>query len=149
MRDPTHQGLFQIRWEFVMFKALKSLVAVLISTSAFAAEKGTDEIPGWVLGVATGVAVAIGLTINQKRQGKKNADTWASIEPLLQKGPATLHEIAEGVKMTGFMGKGKVALALQEKTAAGHLEVIQAPAGTPQLEKVKFIKYKLKSPSSV
>jgi hypothetical protein len=127
-----------------VFKSPISVVAAFVSTSAWAAEQGADEVPGWVMGVATGVAVAIGLVINQMRQGKKNASIWASIEPILQKGPATLQEIAEGANMGGFMAKGKVVLALQEMTANGRLEVIEAPSGTPQLQKVKFIKYKLK-----
>jgi hypothetical protein len=121
------------------------LCVALMSTAAFAAEQPSDEIPGWVMGVVIGLSVSIGLMISQRLQGKKNTVVWASIEPLLQKGPATLQEIAEGTNMVGFIARGKVAMALQEMTAKGHIEVIEAPAGTPQLEKVKFIKYRLRN----
>jgi hypothetical protein len=59
-------------------------------------------------------------------------------------GPATLPELAEALNMTGLLAKGKVVMALQEMTSKGRIEVLDAPQGTPQLEKVKFIKYKLK-----
>jgi len=132
-----------------MFKLFKStFVAVAMTVAAapaLAAERGADELPGWVIAVAAGIAVAIGLMINRIRQRTKNVNVWASMEPILRKGPATLQELADGAGMSGFLAKGKIALALQDMTAQGRVEVIEARLGTPQLEKVKFIKYKLRS----
>jgi hypothetical protein len=125
-----------------VFKCV-AVVGALASTAAWAAEQPDEELPGWVVGAATGVGVTIGLAIHQRRQRKKNVSLWASLEPVLQKGPATLQELADGANLGGFLAKGKVVLALQEMTTSGRVEVIDAPPGTPQLEKVKFIKYKL------
>lgn len=131
---------------FEMFKSPFVAVAVAVAvTPAWAAERVADEPPRWVIGVAAGIAIAIGLIVSQMRRRKKNVNVWASIEPILRKGPATLQELADGAGMSGFMGKGKISLALQDMTAQGRVEVTEAPPGTPQLEKVKFIKYKLRS----
>lgn len=113
------------------------------AAQAQASQAASEEIPGWVMGAAIGLAVAIGLGINNSLQKKKNAGLWEKIEPVLKKGPPTLQEIADAVGMSGFYARGKVILALQEMTSSGRLETINAPDGTPQLEKVKFIKYRL------
>lgn len=130
---------------FTRTKIQSALICLGASSPAWAADQARDEIPGWVMSVAIAVAVAVGLAISQVRQRKRNASIGASIEPILQKGPATLQELAEGAGLGSFMGKGKVLLALQEMVASGRVEVIEAPEGTPQLEKVKFIKYKLRA----
>ena len=44
--------------------------------------------------------------------------------------------------MNSFMGRGRVVLALNELIQAGQVAVNDAPAGTPQLEKVKHITYR-------
>jgi hypothetical protein len=115
----------------------------LLVSLVLAQVENSDGVPGWVRSGAIGLSVAIGLLIYQRRQQKKNANLWQQIEPILQKGPATLHEISDSVGMSGFYARGKVALALQEMSAQGKVETIPAPDGTPQLEKVKYIKYRL------
>ena len=42
-----------------------------------------------------------------------------------------------------MMARGKVAMALNDMVTQGKVRVIQAPAATPQLQKVNFIKYEL------
>lgn len=113
-------------------------------TWAQAAQGNSEELPNWFMPLATGIGVLLGLVIQQARQKKKNAGLWEKIEPVLRGGPKTLQEIADAVGMSGFYARGKVVMALTEKTSNGQIEVLKAPEGTPQLEKVKFIKYRLK-----
>lgn len=99
-----------------------------------------------IISVATAVGVGIGLAIHQARQGKKNASLAEKIVPLLTtRGPLTLPVLAEALGMGSFMGRGKVVLALNEMVSQGTLEIVEAPAGTPQLKKVDFIQYRLKA----
>jgi hypothetical protein len=96
-----------------------------------------------IMSIAIGVGVSIGLVVASARQSKKNADLATRIEPLLrEKGPLTLPALAEAMGMGGFMARGKVVLALNELQANGQVEVIPAPEGTPQLEKVNHILYR-------
>lgn len=53
-------------------------------------------------------------------------------------------ELAGGLGMGGFLARGKVALALNELVNTGRVEVIDASRGTPQLEKVNHIRYRLR-----
>lgn len=116
-----------------------------VSATAGPAGPAEEGPPGWVLGGATGVAVAIGLAINAVLQRRRNRNVWGALEPVLRQGPATLGELTEATGMTGLMAKGKLVLALQEATTDGRLDVQPAPEGTPQLDKVKFIKYSLRA----
>lgn len=104
-----------------------------------------EILPPWFLGALVSGSVAVGLAINQTRQKKKSRKLWEWLEPVLKKGPATLPELQAALGMTGLFARGQVALALNEMTTAGRLEVTPAPAGTPQLKKVQFIKYGLRS----
>jgi hypothetical protein len=108
-------------------------------------EPASDEAPNWVMDVAIGASVALGLLINAFLQKRRNRNLWGTLEPVLRKGPATLAELTAAIGKTGFMSRGKVALALQEATGDGRVEVIPAPEGTPQLQKVKLIKYSLRA----
>lgn len=118
-----------------------------LPTAAFAAENsdasGGGPLPQWILTIAIGIAVSVGLIINNTRQRKKNQKLWLMIEPVLRRGPATLAEIAEAIQMGTFYAKGKVALCLQQMTGEGRVVVTPAPEGTPQLQKVNHIKYVL------
>lgn len=95
--------------------------------------------------IAVGAAVGIGLFIASRRQQEKNADLWSLIEPALRSGPLSLPDLVSALGMRGLSARGKVALALNERVTQGALDVLEAPAGTPQLEKVKLIKYRLKA----
>ncbi len=96
-----------------------------------------------IMSIAVGVGVSIGIVAAASRQSKKNADIGARIEPVLrEKGPLSLPALAEALGMGGFMARGKVVLALNELSTSGKVEVIPAPEGTPQLEKVKHILYR-------
>ncbi|MDO9017154.1 MAG: hypothetical protein Q8S73_12285 [Deltaproteobacteria bacterium] len=98
----------------------------------------------WIFGIATGIGVGIGLAIHQSRQSKKNASLSVQITAALgAKGPRTLAELSEDVGLPGFMGRGKVTLALGEMQQSGAVVIIEAPEGTPQLKKVDFIRYRL------
>ncbi len=89
-----------------------------------------------------GLAAAVGVGISFWLQGRRNKKVGAQLEPVLRaKGSLTLHAVAEAVGMNSFMGRGRVVLALNELVQAGQVTVTQAPAGTPQLEKVKHITY--------
>jgi hypothetical protein len=98
-----------------------------------------------VTAIASSVAVGIGLLIATARQNKKNRDLAVSITPVLREGgPMTLQALADKLGMGGFYARGKVVLALNDMAAQGNVEVIPAPEGTPQLQKVKFVQYRLR-----
>jgi len=68
------------------------------------------------------------------------------IEPLLcERGSMTLMELASALGMPGFYARGKVVLALNDMVMQGRVEVVPAPAGTPQLKKVDFIQYRMRA----
>lgn len=90
-----------------------------------------------------GMAVAVGVGISLWLQGRRNKKVGVQLEPALREhGPQTLHGLAERVGMNSFMGRGRVVLALNDLVQAGKVLVNEAPAGTPQLEKVKHITYR-------
>jgi hypothetical protein len=96
-----------------------------------------------VMTIAIGVSVAIGMVIAMSRQNKRNQDLVALIEPVLrERGPLTLPGLSEALGMGGFYARGKVVLALNELFARGAVELIPAPEGTPQLQKVNHIQYR-------
>jgi hypothetical protein len=121
-------------------------VSALVARAAQAqpAPPAGDEVPGWVLGALIGASVSLGLVLHHALQRKRNARLWERLEPLLRQGPATLACLAEAMGHVGFFARGKVLLALQQAIALGRVEVVDAPPGTPQLEKVKHITYRLK-----
>jgi len=89
-----------------------------------------------------GVAGAIGVGISFWLQSRRNKKVSGQLEPVLREhGPQTLHGLAERVGMNTFMGRGRVVLALNELVQRGQVRLTEAPAGTPQLEKVKHITY--------
>jgi hypothetical protein len=95
------------------------------------------------LGIA--VAVAAGVLISGRLQKKKNQQMATAIEPALrERGPLTLLELVEAVGLKGFSARGKVAMSLNDLAAQGKVEIVPAPEGTPQLQKVNFIKYRLR-----
>lgn len=94
--------------------------------------------------VAAGIAAAIGVLISQRLQAKKNKALAPAIEAALRaQGALTLPGISDSMGMKGVMARGKVAMALNDLVTQGKVRVIQAPAGTPQLQKINFIKYEL------
>jgi hypothetical protein len=99
-----------------------------------------------IIGIASAVGVSIGLGIHQARQAKLNAKLGERIVAVLrEQDERTLADIAGALDMSGVFGRGKVFNALTAMVNEGSLQVIPAPEGTPQLQKVKHIKYKLRS----
>lgn len=97
-----------------------------------------------------GLAAAVGVGISIWLQGRRNKKISTQLEPALRAhGPQTLHGLAERVGMNSFMGRGRVVLALNDLVQAGQVQVNEAPAGTPQLEKVKHITYRWVGPGGV
>src|SRR3954469_18352241 len=95
--------------------------------------------------VVIGAAIAVGIGIAMARQRKQNAALAPSIDAELgARGPQTLPVLATALGMGGFFARGKVALALNELATSGRGEIIAAPEGTPQLEKVNHIRYRLR-----
>jgi hypothetical protein len=96
--------------------------------------------------VAIGVAAAIGVSIANVMQRKKNQKLAPTIETALRaQGALTLPALTEAVGLKGLTARGKVVLALNDMVAERKVRVIPAPDGTPQLQKVNFIKYELTS----
>jgi hypothetical protein len=94
--------------------------------------------------IGIGVAAALGVLISNRLQRRKNAALAPAIEAALRaQGPLTLPGVADACGLKGFMARGKVMLALNNLIAAGKVRVLDAPAATPQLQKVNFIKYEL------
>ena len=94
--------------------------------------------------ISIGLATAIGVLISNHFQRKKNKALAPKIEETLRgEGPLTLPALAEACGFKGLMARGKVALALNDMVAQNKVRTIAAPDGTPQLQKVNFIKYEL------
>jgi hypothetical protein len=96
--------------------------------------------------IVIAISVAVGLAIANHLTRKRNVKISADLEPLLRdKGPQTMPELASALGMGGFLARGKVVMALNEMIVGGKAEVIDAPPGTPQLQKVNHIRYRLKA----
>jgi len=97
-----------------------------------------------LVGIVVGGAVA--MLVVSRLQKKKNDQLIPSIEAALRaQGAMTLPALTEAVGMKGFTARGKVAMALSQLVAKGAIETIPAPEGTPQLQKINFIKYQLRA----
>jgi hypothetical protein len=94
--------------------------------------------------IGIGLATAIGVVIANRLQQRKNQKLAPALETALRaQGALTLPALTDAVGLKGLTARGKVALALNDMVAEGKVRVIPAPDGTPQLQKVKFIKYEL------
>lgn len=99
-----------------------------------------DEIVGKIV---IGASIAVGIGLAGVITRRRNQRLAPAIEPLLrERGPLTLPELATAMDMGSFYARGKVALALNDLIHAGRVEVIAAPAGTPQLQRVDHIRYR-------
>lgn len=96
----------------------------------------------WIIPVATSIGVTIGLAIFRSRQAKLNGSLSDRIAPHLEGEGKTLPELKVLLDMNSFIAGGKIVNALGEMVRGGSVETILAPEGTPQLEKVKHIRYK-------
>ncbi|MCP4504154.1 MAG: hypothetical protein GY822_29880 [Deltaproteobacteria bacterium] len=96
-----------------------------------------------VIMIATAVGVSIGLAIVSMRQRKGNASLAPTILEKLASQPRTLPNLANELGMGSFMARGKVAMALNQLVAEGLVALIPAPSGTPQMQKVNHIEYRL------
>jgi hypothetical protein len=91
-----------------------------------------------------GLAAVLGVVIAQLIQRRRNRRLIPTIEAALRaQGPLTLPGLSEALGFKGFMARGKVTLALADMIRSGKVRTIPAPGGTPQLQKVNFIKYEL------
>lgn len=96
-----------------------------------------------MVGIAVGAGIA--MLVAGKLQRKKNDKLIPSIEAALRaQGALTLPALTEAVGMKGFTARGKVAMAISQLVTSGAIETIPAPEGTPQLQKINFIKYQLR-----
>lgn len=96
-----------------------------------------------MVGIAVGAGIA--MLVASKLQRKKNDKLIPSIEAALRaQGALTLPALTEAVGMKGFTARGKVAMALSQLVTKGAIETLPAPEGTPQLQKINFIKYQLR-----
>jgi hypothetical protein len=97
-----------------------------------------------MVGIAVGAVVAM-LAVG-RIQRKKNDKLIPSIEEALRaQGAMTLPALTEAVGMKGFTARGKVAMALSQLVTKGAIDTIPAPDGTPQLQKINFIKYQVRA----
>ena len=95
--------------------------------------------------VVIAASIAVGIGIAMARQRKQNAKLAPSVEAHLREhGAVTLPVLATALGMGGFFARGKVVLALNDLVVAGRVEMIPAPDGTPQLQKVDNIRYRLR-----
>ncbi len=101
----------------------------------------------WIISGAVGVGVAIGLSIHRRRQRAANASLGQQISSHLAEGERTLPALQEAMGMNGFLARGKIVIALGEMIREGKVEELPAPEGTPQLEKVRHIRYRLSGSS--
>lgn len=108
--------------------------------------RGVENVIGTLIGkIVIALAIALGIGIAMARQRSQNQKLAPSIESRLREhGPQTLPELAGALGMGRFFTRGKVVLALGDLVNAGRVEVIDAPPGTPQLEKVNHIRYRLR-----
>jgi len=94
--------------------------------------------------IGIGVAAALGVLISSRLQRRKNAALAPAIEAALRaQGALTLPGLVDTCGLKGFTARGKVMLALNDLVAQARVRIIDAPTGTPQLQKVNFVKYEL------
>jgi hypothetical protein len=95
-------------------------------------------------GIIVGITVTLALGLLNYRNAKKGTGLPGKVELALRThGAMTLKEIATAVGKRSFFGRGEVAQALGGLSQAGKVRTIDAPPGTPQLQKVDVVKYEL------
>ncbi len=93
-------------------------------------------------GALIGLIVAVVMMFMQRRNAKNGTGIAGNLERVLaERGALTLSEAATAVGKGSFMGRGEVAQALNALSSVGKVRIIQAPEGTPQLQKVDHIRY--------
>jgi hypothetical protein len=96
--------------------------------------------------LVTAAAAGLGAILGSALLNRRGANLSTRITPLLLAGgPMTLPQLQDALGMKGLAARGKVAMALNQLAAEGSVEIIDAPAGTPQMQKVHVIRYKLKA----
>src|SRR5262245_18885049 len=80
-------------------------------------------------------------TMSRRKESQKLAPKLEAA--LRAQGALTMPALTEAIGFKGIMARGKVVFALNELVKQKKVRVIPAPAGTPQLQKVNFIKYEL------
>jgi len=95
-----------------------------------------------IQGAIIGLIVALVMMFIQRQNAKKGTGMAGKLERVLaERSSLTLTEAAEAVGENTFMGRGKVAQALNALSSVGKVRILPAPEGTPQLKKVDLIRY--------
>jgi len=94
-----------------------------------------------------GIIGAVSAVLVAMLTRRRNVQLTPLIDEQLRASPdgLTVPQLQEALAMTGFSGRGKIVMALGELTNAGRVDLIDAPAGTPQLEKINVIRYRLRA----
>jgi hypothetical protein len=100
------------------------------------------DLPNMTAGVGAAIGVAVAMWLTSRR----NEVLTPKIEAQLRAGgEQTLPQLQAGLGMNGFYNRGKVITALGAMVQQGQVVETLAPDGTPMLERVNHIKYRLKS----
>lgn len=93
-------------------------------------------------GAIVGAVVAVAMLLWRRYQASQGTGLAGEIETALSgKPPMNLAEVAAAVGQDTFLGRGQVAQSLNALHSLGKVKIHDAPDGTPQLEKVKHIRY--------
>jgi hypothetical protein len=92
--------------------------------------------------LVVGVCIALAVGVAAARQRKRGQTFAQQVLPLLHtRGPLSLPELEQALGIKGLIARGKIVTALNELITQKQVTVIEAPQGTPQLQKVNFIRY--------
>lgn len=98
------------------------------------------DVPNLTAGIGAAIGVVIAMWITQRR----NAELSPKIEAALRAGgEQTLPQLQDALGMKGFYNRGKVVTALGAMVQQGRVKEIPAPEGTPMLERIQHIRYRL------
>ncbi|MFO0607936.1 MAG: hypothetical protein U0324_32530 [Polyangiales bacterium] len=97
-------------------------------------------------GALIGFVVAVVMLVWNRYQASRGGGLAGQVEQAMRgRGGLTLAEVAAAVGRDSFFGRGQVVQALGGLISIGKVLQHEAPAGTPQLEKVNHIRYELKA----
>jgi|ERR1043165_4800214 hypothetical protein len=96
--------------------------------------------PSVIIGACIGAVIGIIIT---RRRNRRLAPL---IEAKLRSSAdgLTLPQLQDALEMKGVYARGTIVLALGRLASQGRVATIKAPPGTPQLQKVNVIRYRMK-----